>query len=59
MNLGLLFLKINTVGVITSLEMDWLVKNQYSFSRLDMSLAIRIGRLLDSGMIELDSRLPT
>ena len=59
MNLGLLFLKINTVGVITSPEMDWLVKNQYSFSRLDMSLAIRIGRLLDSGMIELDSRLPT
>ena len=58
MNLGLLFLKINTVGVITSLEMDWVVKNQSSFSRLDMSLAIRIGRLLDSGMIELDSRLP-
>ena len=58
MNLGLLFLKVNTIGVITLSELDWITENQSEFSRLDMSLVIRIGRLMDSGVIEIDSRLP-
>ena len=58
MNLGLLFLKINTTGVITLSELDWITNNQSKFSRLDMSLVIKIGRLMDSGSIEIDSRLP-
>ena len=58
MNLGLLFLKVNTLGVITLSELDWITNNQSEFSRLDMALVIKIGRLMDSGDIEIDSRLP-
>ena len=58
MNLGLLFLKVNTIGVITLSELDWITDNQSKFSRLDMALVIKIGRLMDSGVVEIDSRLP-
>jgi len=58
MNLGLLFLKVNTLGVITLAELDWITNNQSDFSRLDMALVIKIGRLMDSGDLEIDSRLP-
>ena len=58
MNLGLLFLKVNTIGVITLAELDWITDNQSEFSRLDMALVIKIGRLMDSGDVEIDSRLP-
>ena len=58
MNLGILFLKVNTTGVITLYELDWITDNQSNFSRLDMALVIKIGRLMDSGAIEIDSRLP-
>ena len=58
MNLGLLFLKINTIGVITLSELDWITNNQSEFTRLDMALVIKIGRLMDEGKIELDCRLP-
>ena len=58
MNLGLIFLKVNTIGVITLAELDWITDNQSTFSRLDMALVIKIGRLMDSGALEIDSRLP-
>ena len=58
MNLGLLFLKVNTIGVITLSEVDWITNNQSEFSRLDMALVLKIGRLMDKGTIELDCRLP-
>ena len=58
MNLGLLFLKVNTIGVITLSELDWITNNQSEFSRLDMALMLKIGRLMDKGTIELDCRLP-
>ena len=58
MNLGLLFLKVNTLGVITLTELDWITTHQAEFSRLDMSLVIKIGRLMDSGAVEIDNRLP-
>ena len=58
MNLGLLFLKVNTSGVITLSELDWITNHQSDFSRLDMALVLKIGRLMDKGTIELDCRLP-
>ena len=58
MNLGLLFLKVNTSGVITLSELDWITNHQSDFSRLDMALVLKIGRLMDEGKIELDCRLP-
>ena len=57
MNLGLLFLKFNTTGVITLSELDWITNHQSEFSRLDMALVLKIGRLMDEGIIELDCRL--
>ncbi len=58
MNLGILFLKVNTLGVISLSELDWISENQSDFSRLDMALVIKIGRLMDSGEIEIDCRIP-
>ena len=58
MNLGILFLKVNTIGVITLSELDWITNHQSQFSRLDMALVLKIGRLMDEGIIELDCRLP-
>ena len=58
MNLGLLFLIVNTSGVITLSELDWITNHQSDFSRLDMALVLKIGRLMDEGTIELDCRLP-
>ena len=57
MNLGLLFLKVNTLGVITLSALDWITNHQAEFSRLDMALAVKIGRLMDSGVVEIDNRL--
>ncbi|MDC3168259.1 hypothetical protein OA867_02450 [Prochlorococcus sp. AH-716-D22] len=58
MNLGLLFLKVNTTGVITLSDLDWITNHQSDFSRMDMALILKIGRLMDEGIIELDCRLP-
>ena len=58
MNLGLLFIKVNTTGVITLSELDWITNHQTDFSRLDMALVLKIGRLMDEGIIEVDCRLP-
>ena len=58
MNLGLLFLKVNTLGVITLYELDWITNHQSEFPRLDMTLVIKIGRLMDSGIVEIDNILP-
>ena len=58
MNLGLLFLKVNTLGVITLSDLDWITNHLSEFSRMDMSLVIKIGRLMDSGLVEIDHRLP-
>ena len=58
MNLGILFLKVNTTGVITLSELDWVANNQSDFSRLDMAIVLKIGRLMDEGIIEVDCRLP-
>ena len=58
MNLGILFLKVNTTGVITLSELDWITNHQSQFSRLDMAIVLKIGRLMDEGIIELDCILP-
>ena len=58
MNLGILFLLVNATGSITLSELDWIADHQSEFSRLDMALVIKIGRLMDSGVVEIDHRLP-
>ena len=53
MNLGIIFLKANILGAITLEELDWISENEHQFSRLDMSLLIKLGRLMDAGTIEI------
>ena len=58
MNLGILFLRVNANGSITLFELEWIADHQSEFSRLDMALVLKIGRLMDEGIIELDCKLP-
>ena len=58
MNLGILFLLVTATGSITLSELDWIADHQSEFSRLDMALVLKIGRLMDEGIIKLDCRLP-
>ena len=58
MNLGILLLLVNATGSITLSELDWISDHQSEFSRLDMALVLKIGRLMDEGIIGLDCKLP-
>tara|TARA_Y100001968_G_scaffold328452_1_gene375614 strand:+ start:1013 stop:1177 length:165 start_codon:yes stop_codon:yes gene_type:complete len=53
MTLGALFLKSVSTGVITSDEMDWIVSHQRDFSRVEEATALKLGRLVDNGFIQL------
>ena len=57
MNLGSLYLKINTTGIITFSELDWVTQQQFNFSRVEEALAIKLGRLIDSGYINIGCRI--
>ena len=56
MSIGIIFLKANVLGFITLKELDWITENENSFSRIDMALVIKLGRLMDEGIIEIDCR---
>ena len=57
MNLGLLFLESISTGVITSDEMNWVTSNQPHFSRVEEATALKLGRLLDRGFIQVGCRI--
>ncbi len=57
MNVGLLFLESISTGVITSDEMNWVTSNQSHFSRVEEATALKLGRLLDRGMIRIGCRI--
>jgi len=57
MNIGILFLKINLTGIITLNELDWVTKHQSDFTRLEESIVLRLGRMIDEGSINLGCRL--
>ncbi len=57
MKLGLLFLETISTGVITSEEMDWITDHQHNFSRTEEAVALKLGRLLDNGLIQLGCRI--
>ena len=57
MNLGLLFLESISTGVITAEEMNWVTSNQSCFSRVEEATALRLGRLLDRGFIQIGCRV--
>ncbi len=57
MNIGILFLRSNFTGIITFSELDWITKHQSDFTRLEESLAIKLGRMLDSGSVNIGCHL--
>jgi hypothetical protein len=57
--LGEVFLEAVTTGVITASEMAWLASNQTNFSRAEEAAALRLGRLLDQGLVNPGCRLPS
>ena len=57
MNLGLLYLESISTGVITSDEMNWVTSNQPHFSRIEEATALKLGRLLDRGLIHVGCRM--
>ena len=57
MEIGALFLKSNYTGVITFSELDWITTHQPYFTRLEESIVIKLGRMLDAGYINIGCRL--
>ena len=57
MEIGSLFLKSNSTGIITFSELDWITFHQSNFTRLEESIAIKLGRMLDKGFINIGCRL--
>ena len=57
MNIGNLYLKIYITGIITYSEFDWITNQQLNFNRLEESVALKLGRMIDSGIINIGCRL--
>ena len=57
MEIGTLFLESNSTGIITFSELDWITNHQSNVTRLEESTAIKLGRMLDSGSINIGCRL--
>lgn len=54
---GELHLEVLSSGVITEEEISWLVEKQQQFTRLEEATALRLGRLLDRGNVQMGCRL--
>lgn len=57
MLVGEVFLETMATGVITQQEIDWLTTEQSRFNREEEAMALKIGRLLDEGAIQIGCRL--
>ena len=57
MTVGEVVLESLTTGVITESEVGWLASHQESFSRAEEAAAIRLGRLMDDGQVNLGCRI--
>jgi hypothetical protein len=57
MLIGEVFLETMATGIITQEEIDWLTTHQSSFDREEEAKALKIGRLLDEGQIQIGCRL--
>ena len=57
MNIGKLFLKVSLTGIITFSELDRITNQQLKFNRLEESIALKLGRMIDSGIINIGCRL--
>ena len=53
MEIGTLFLKSNSTGIITFSELDWITTHQSNFTSLEESIAFKLGRMLDVGYFNI------
>ncbi|WP_094554663.1 hypothetical protein [Synechococcus sp. 1G10] len=58
MGMGELFLESLSSGVITEAEINWVAAQQSGFNRQEEAVALKLGRLLDSGRIQIGCRVP-
>jgi hypothetical protein len=59
MTLGEVFLKSLVTGVITEHEIAWVAAQQSGFARHEEAVAVRLGRLIDQGQVNLGCRIPS
>ena len=57
MSVGELFLESVSTGVITAEEIDWITAQQAAFNRQEEATVLKLGRLLDAGVIQIGCRL--
>ena len=57
MLVGEVFLETMATGIITQQEIDWLTTHQAGFGREEAAMALKIGRLLDEGHLQIGCRL--
>ena len=57
MVVGKVFLESLSTGVITAEEIAWITRQQASFNRQEEATALKLGRLLDEGRIQIGCRL--
>jgi len=57
MSIGEVFLESLSTGVITNEEIAWVTSMQAQFSRGEAAVALKLGRLLDNGAIQIGCRL--
>ncbi|MBC1260560.1 hypothetical protein FQK07_04625 [Synechococcus sp. BSF8S] len=58
MGMGELFLESLSTGVITEEEINWVAAQQSAFNRQEEAAALKLGRLLDAGRIQIGCRVP-
>lgn len=58
MSVGSVYLEALSTGVLAPAELSWLTRHQSEFNRVEEATALRLGRLLDRGVIQLGCRLP-
>jgi hypothetical protein len=57
MSVGEVFLESVCTGVITAEEIAWITSHQSAFNRQEEATALKLGRLLDEGRIQIGCRL--
>ena len=57
MEIGTLFLKSNSTGIITFSELDWITTHRSNSTRLEESIAFKLVRMLGAVSINIGSNL--
>jgi hypothetical protein len=57
MHIGEIYLESLSTGIITQEEIDWITVHQSTFSREEEAMALKIGRHLDVGELQIGCRL--